>query len=553
MQKSTSSKLKKAAILVSAFLLISVIAPFVQGPSMGSISSAADEIRFTKNAKVAHPALGDNFISWIEYREGAYNLYNYNFQTRVEKKLNKVALASDTLGPVVFQGYVYWIDHAPSGWVLTSYDLGHDIYKEWRTEANRVFGFNVYEKLVVYSARVTGNQNTTDVFVLNLEDFKAEPTNITNDENYQGVPSIFGNLISYSEFPLVCSDASVATLCQASDVGNVMVYQWTAKYESIIKEKAAALSDVVTQQLTLVWSQLENEKKAVKVYYFNTGSSFTVSPADYNSYNPVLVNNLVVYFVDRVGGTDLDFFQFGANTRGTLSWRKAAKSQITISPANDKIAWVDNRLGSEDIFYYDFNVDAATNDQDIDGLSDADETKYGTNAFNPDTDNDGLTDWEEVVRYKTYPTQYDTDADGLSDGKEVLNWSTNPLAFDSDKDSYSDFTEIANGYDPNDPAPFKVAGIYGQERLKDLSIEWEYSIELQQDLQVKGIKTEKISGAEWNKMVNAYIYGRYNVKEILAYAKGNKMAVHDSISAEDWRGLPKYVQKSATFKTALIN
>ncbi|KKS53567.1 MAG: hypothetical protein UV20_C0049G0004 [Candidatus Magasanikbacteria bacterium GW2011_GWA2_42_32] len=103
------------------------------------------------------------------------------------------------------------------------------------------------------------------------------------------------------------------------------------------------------QQLTLVWSQMENGKKAVKVYYFNTGTSFTVSPTDYNSYNPVFLNNLVVYFVDRVGGTDLDFFQFGANTRGTLSWRKAIKSQITISPANNKIAWVDDRLGSDDI------------------------------------------------------------------------------------------------------------------------------------------------------------------------------------------------------------
>jgi hypothetical protein len=551
MQKHTSSKLKKAAILVSVFLLISIIVPFVNGPSIGNISTAADEMRFTKGAKVAHPALGDNFISWIEYREGAYNLYSYNFQTRVEKKLNKVALASDTLGPVVFQNYVYWIDHAPSGWVLTSYDLNHETYKEWRTEVNRVFGFNVYEKLVVYSARVTGNQNTTDVFVLNLEDFKPEPTNITNDENYQAVPSIFGDLISYSEYPLICSDASAATLCQPSDIGSVMAYQWKTKYESVVKEKVASLSDVATQQLTLVWSQMENGKKAVKVYYFNTGTSFTVSPTDYNSYNPVFLNNLVVYFVDRVGGTDLDFFQFGANTRGTLSWRKAVKSQITISPANNKIAWVDDRLGSDDIFYYDFNVDAATNDQDIDGLSDADENKYGTNAFNPDTDNDGLTDWEEVVRYKTFPTQYDTDADGLSDGKEVLNWSTSPVAFDSDKDGYSDFTEIANGYDPNDPAPFKVAGIYGQERLKDLSIEWEYSIELQQELHAKGVKTEKIGHTEWNKMVNAYIYGGYNAKEILAYAKGNKVAIHDSISAEDWRGLPKLVKKSATFKTVL--
>jgi len=70
-------------------------------------------------------------------------------------------------------------------------------------------------------------------------------------------------------------------------------------------------------------------------------------------------------------------------------------------------------------------------DTDGDGLSDADEARYGTNPNKPDTDGDGLLDGEEVHRYKTDPRVKDTDDGGISDGVEVLH-GTNPLDPDDD-------------------------------------------------------------------------------------------------------------------------
>ncbi|HLD19673.1 MAG TPA: hypothetical protein VJB93_00265 [Patescibacteria group bacterium] len=60
-------------------------------------------------------------------------------------------------------------------------------------------------------------------------------------------------------------------------------------------------------------------------------------------------------------------------------------------------------------------------DTDGDGLTDQDETQYGTNQFFPDTDFDGLTDREEVETYTTDPLSKDTDGDGFDDGQEVRN------------------------------------------------------------------------------------------------------------------------------------
>jgi len=60
-------------------------------------------------------------------------------------------------------------------------------------------------------------------------------------------------------------------------------------------------------------------------------------------------------------------------------------------------------------------------DTDLDGLSNEEEKKNGTDPNNPDTDGDGLLDGDEVNFYHSNPTKSDTDGDGYKDGEEVRN------------------------------------------------------------------------------------------------------------------------------------
>jgi hypothetical protein len=67
-----------------------------------------------------------------------------------------------------------------------------------------------------------------------------------------------------------------------------------------------------------------------------------------------------------------------------------------------------------------------------------------------DTDHDGLTDAQEA-KYGTNPLKADTDGDGLTDGEEVKIYGTDPLKADTDGDGYSDGEEVKKGYNPNGP------------------------------------------------------------------------------------------------------
>lgn len=71
-------------------------------------------------------------------------------------------------------------------------------------------------------------------------------------------------------------------------------------------------------------------------------------------------------------------------------------------------------------------IDQGVQDADKDGLTDDQELQLGTERRNPDTDGDGLSDGDEVKKYRTDPKKADTDGDGYSDAQEIKN-GYNPL------------------------------------------------------------------------------------------------------------------------------
>lgn len=102
-------------------------------------------------------------------------------------------------------------------------------------------------------------------------------------------------------------------------------------------------------------------------------------------------------------------------------------------------------------------------DSDNDGVSDKDEIDiYQTDPNKADTDDDGYNDWRELNSgfsphnpAKVKLEDSDTDGDGLSDRME-LNFHTYLTNPDTDGDSYKDGDEVSQGYDPLNPDRLKL-------------------------------------------------------------------------------------------------
>lgn len=72
-----------------------------------------------------------------------------------------------------------------------------------------------------------------------------------------------------------------------------------------------------------------------------------------------------------------------------------------------------------------------------------------------DSDSDRLGDSTEE-EIGTDPNNWDTDNDRLSDGDEVLTWGTDPLNPDSDSDGFLDGDEVLSHYDPMGPGKLTI-------------------------------------------------------------------------------------------------
>ncbi|WP_244239108.1 adventurous gliding motility protein AgmC [Corallococcus carmarthensis] len=107
---------------------------------------------------------------------------------------------------------------------------------------------------------------------------------------------------------------------------------------------------------------------------------------------------------------------------------------------------------------------AGSVDSDNDGLTDDEEIAQGTNPNNPDTDGDGIPDGVEVKVGGTDPLDDDSDDDGILDGNEDKDHDgivdadeTDPNSSDSDGDGLTDGVELGltepQG-DDTDPSKF---------------------------------------------------------------------------------------------------
>lgn len=111
-----------------------------------------------------------------------------------------------------------------------------------------------------------------------------------------------------------------------------------------------------------------------------------------------------------------------------------------------------------------------TEDFEPDGLTNLEEAQNGTDPYDSDTDDDRLSDFEEVQRYGTLAASAHSDSDSLEDGDEVLIWNTDPLSADTDEDGVDDATELLYFSNPRSASSLPDSGSGPVETALSISL-----------------------------------------------------------------------------------
>lgn len=216
----------------------------------------------------------------------------------------------------------------------------------------------------------------------------------------------------------------------------------------------------------------------------------------------IVDNSIEIYWYTNVDSDTSKIYEIKNGVQNLIA-EVAADSKYNYQCPSDlsEISFVVERAG---IYSYPFRVckvngsiQVIIDDSDGDGLDDALETIITSDAYDVDTDDDGLSDYYELIELGTSPLNKDTDGDGiddnsddmdgdgisnqdefafntnpfssdsdddkLSDWDEIYTYHTNPRLNDTDSDGADDKYEIDNGYDPLVPnASFVVEKSYGE-------------------------------------------------------------------------------------------
>jgi hypothetical protein len=148
--------------------------------------------------------------------------------------------------------------------------------------------------------------------------------------------------------------------------------------------------------------------------------------------------------------------------------------------------------------YYPYHLCPTDPDVDNDGLLDGEELSRGTSPTTVDFDADGLTDFDEVYTYGTNPTNVDTDGDWLSDREELTGGSygiTTDPSKGEERVAIEALNKGANRFIKKEGSPnalFDTLGRYIQEvveeRHKDPNISKFIAKLIEQDDKIKDLK-----------------------------------------------------------------
>lgn len=355
-------------------------------------------VRFYDNA---NNMISEQFVvegkSAIEPTEAERTVEGYNF-IEWDKSFNKVTSDLDVYG--IYEKKAY---------IVRFYDYNNELISE--------------QTIMHGEAAVEPTEAERAVEGVNFVEWDKSFENVTSDLDVHGLYEAKTYTVRFyglnskliSEQTVKHGESAIAPTEEELKEEGYMFDCWNMSFENITSD--LDVYAVYTKLYVVKFYNCKNE--LISQQYVASGAA-AVEPSEEEKYVPgYIFLKWVQNFSEITADTDV----YGLYVNDT----------VTDTDGDGIIDYIEIELLELDYTKVDTDDDGITDDKedyDNDGLSNLNEIKSFLKPNDPDTDDDGLIDGDEVDIYWTLPADPDTDGDGAKDGWEINN-GFDPLEYNN--------------------------------------------------------------------------------------------------------------------------
>ncbi len=371
--------------------------------------SDGKEIRITSNPEYEHgPAISENRIVWEDYRNGNADIYMYDISTGVETQIT-----TDTAGqrfPAFSGNRIVWNDFRNGNADIYMYDISTGLETQITTDIADQYQPAISGNHIIWEDY---RNDTSSVYMYDI--LTGNETQITTNDNGQENLAISGNHVVWSDY--------------RNDNGDIYMFDISTGVETQITTN---LADQLMPSISgnrIVWSDYRNGNADIYMCDISTGIETQITTNDDWHARPAISGNRIAWEKYKNYNMHIYMYDISTGIETQITTNSAGQNSPAIS--GSRIVWADGRNGNSDIYMFigdgigdnsdncpsiynpvqfdtdsDGIGDACDDDDDNDGLTDAEEISLGTNPLNPDTDGDGINDRDDS--YPLYPASAPT-------------------------------------------------------------------------------------------------------------------------------------------------
>lgn len=280
-----------------SIILTSTILVFFFLTSISAAASAVQEIRLTQSgSRASTPAIyGDNVV-WSDYVNDSGIIHLYNLTTSKDIQLDSFHGSY----PAIYGDKIVWIDYQKCG-------------------NNENYNLSVYDIST------------------------AEKFQITKNVSEDSIPAIYEDKIVWHN--------------SRNGVHDIYMYNLSTSTEYQITSNRVARYPIIYAD-RIAWTDYRNGSSNIYMYNLSTSKETQITNSEFDQLNPNIYNDNIVWAGDRVGerySLNLDIYMYNISTSKIT---QITNSESASEPAihKDKIVWIDDRNGRENIYMYNIST-----------------------------------------------------------------------------------------------------------------------------------------------------------------------------------------------------